>query len=322
MGSEVIEKRRSLLETLATKFELEPAKFLQVVKATVFDARATEEELIAFLAICNKYDLDPMRKEIYAFRQGDKIQPIVGIDGWASIVNRHPQFDGCEFEYGEKDGKLVSTTCVIYRKDRTRPTKVTEYVAECRRNTPPWNTMERRMMRHRSYIQGIRLAFGISGIMDPDEFEQMVETQVRVMPKQKPTLATLTEQIKSERVPEAEVQVPPAPAAAPAPVSVPGVIPPRRRKKEAPVAAQDEEVVFDESGEQVPASDAPEAPAVPAPADPKALLVEVNQLRSMVEHAVFLTVLKEVGGDTKMLSYGLGVDSLKNLRDALLKAIG
>lgn len=184
---------------------MDPAKFLQVVKSTIFDSRATEEELIAFLLVCNRYNLDPFRKEIYAFRQGDKIQPIVGIDGWYGVVNERPEFDGLEYEVEhDKDGNLVSITCKMYRKDRARPMGAPEYLKECKRNTPAWNNMPHRMLRHRAYIQTARTAFGISGIMDPDEFEQMVETQARVIPS-KPipsSLAELTKQMKPEPIAE------------------------------------------------------------------------------------------------------------------------
>jgi len=78
--------RRSLLTTLANRYELEPKKLLETLKATVFENRATEAEMIAFLTVAKNYDLDPFRNEIYAFRkQGGGIQPLVGIDGWLSV---------------------------------------------------------------------------------------------------------------------------------------------------------------------------------------------------------------------------------------------
>lgn len=177
-------KRPLLLTALADKYQIEPRKFLETIKATIFDNKGTEEELIAFLTVAHRYDLDPFRKEIYAFRKGDTggVQPIVGIDGWATIANREPAYDGVEFEDQIEAGVVTAVTCRVYRKDRSRPTSVTEYLRECKRNTPPWNQMPGRMLRHRSYIQGVRLAFGISGIMDPEDAERMVDAEVRVIP--------------------------------------------------------------------------------------------------------------------------------------------
>ena len=51
---------------------------------------------------------------------------------------------------------------------------MTEYLAECYRNTDPWK-MPHRMLRHKAAIQGIRYAFGFAGIMEPDEAEGIVE---------------------------------------------------------------------------------------------------------------------------------------------------
>ena len=95
---------------------------------------------------------------------------MVGVDGWARIINDHPQFDGMEFD---QDGE--SCTCAIYRKDRSRPTRVTEFLAECKRDTAPWKSHPRRMMRHKAMIQAARLAFGYGGIYDQDEAERIVE---------------------------------------------------------------------------------------------------------------------------------------------------
>lgn len=87
-------------------------------------------------------------------------------------MNEHPQFDGIEFD--QDDGKC---TCIIYRKDRSRAIKVTEWMDECRRDTGPWKSHGRRMLRHKAMIQCARLAFGFGGIYDQDEAERIVEAQ-------------------------------------------------------------------------------------------------------------------------------------------------
>jgi hypothetical protein len=97
---------------------------------------------------------------------------VVGVDGWARIINEHPQFDGMDFNEAE-DGAWIE--CVIHRKDREHPTKVKEWMAECKRNTQPWNSHPRRMLRHKALIQCARIAFGFGGIYDQDEAERIVE---------------------------------------------------------------------------------------------------------------------------------------------------
>jgi hypothetical protein len=132
--------------------------------------------MTALLIVAQQHGLNPWTKEIYAFpdRQNG-IVPVVGVDGWARIINTHPQFDGMDFQQDEE-----SCTCVIYRKDRSHPIKVTEWMAECRRpNVGPWQSHPRRMLRHKAMIQCARLAFGFGGIYDEDEAQRIVEGEAR-----------------------------------------------------------------------------------------------------------------------------------------------
>jgi RecT family len=158
----------SALALMAGRFSVDPAKLFSTLKSTVFKG-ATDDELLALVVVSNEYGLNPLLKEIYAFPgKGGGIVPVVSIDGWLRMMNDHPQFDGLDYEWQHDGDKLVACTSVIYRKDRSKPVRVTEYLAECRRNTDPWK-MEHRMLRHKATIQGARVAFGFSGISDEDE---------------------------------------------------------------------------------------------------------------------------------------------------------
>jgi hypothetical protein len=130
------------------------------------------------LIVAKEYNLNPLTKEIYAFSgRGGGIVPIVSIDGWVNLVNSHRACDGFEFEMEHDDsGKLVSCTCRMFRKDRTHPVAVTEYL-ECIRGTEPWK-MQHRMLRHKAMIQAARYAFGFSGIYDEDEGEKIANAGV------------------------------------------------------------------------------------------------------------------------------------------------
>ena len=162
---------------MAAKFNADPAKLLDTLKATVFSAARNNEELQALVIVSNQYGLNPLTKEIYAFpAKGGGIVPVVSIDGWANLANSHPAMDGVDFEWEHSDGKLISCTAIIYRKDRTHPVKVTEYLSECKRATDPWK-MEHRMLRHKAFCQCVRIAFGFSGIYDEDEAERITATR-------------------------------------------------------------------------------------------------------------------------------------------------
>ena len=169
---------RSVTVDMAHRFGMEPGNFEKVLRATVVPANCSPEQFAAFLLVAKQYSLNPITREIYAFpAKGGGIQPIVGIDGWIRIINDHEAMNGMEFRdrFDDEDPKVPDAiTCLIYRKDREHPTVVTEYMAECYRDTDPWKKWPARMLRHKAAIQCARYAFGFSGIIDPDEYERGV----------------------------------------------------------------------------------------------------------------------------------------------------
>lgn len=175
-----------IIVTFGSKYDMDADKVLGILRNTVLipvknDPPATNEEVAAFLVVCNAYELNPFIKEIYGFRSKGKMLTVVSIDGWISLANRHPQMNGVEFEESfNEDESIFAITCKIHRKDRALPTVVTEYFSECnrpkRQDLPdgPWQTHPIRMLRHKTFIQCSRIAFGFAGVMDEDEAERIV----------------------------------------------------------------------------------------------------------------------------------------------------
>lgn len=161
-------QRASILAKMAERFSVEPNKLLDTLKATAFKGQVSNEQMISLLIVADQYGLNPFTREVFAFPDKGGIVPVVSVDGWARIINSHPQFDGIEF-----DSTDDAVTCTIYRKDRAHPIRVTEYISECRRDTGPWKSHPRRMLRHKATIQCARLAFGFAGIYDEDEAERI-----------------------------------------------------------------------------------------------------------------------------------------------------
>jgi phage recombination protein Bet len=157
---------------LAERFALGNAsEATEILKATAFKGPATDAQMTALCVVAQQYGLNPFTRELYAFPdRNNGIVPVVGVDGWSRIINDNPQFDGMDFKQDEE-----SCTCTIYRKDRTHPIVVTEYMTECKRDVAPWKTHPRRMLRHKAMIQCARLAFGFAGIYDQDEAERIAE---------------------------------------------------------------------------------------------------------------------------------------------------
>lgn len=166
------QKPRNALEAMAARLKISAAGLKSTLMNTVFAECKTEEQFMALIVVSNEFGLNPLTKEIYAFpAKGGGIVPMVSVDGWIRLMNEHPAFDGIEFNYhDDAKGDTQAVEAIIYRKDRTRPVKVIEYMAECKGNTIPWQKSPRRMLRHRALIQGVRVAFGFSGIAaDGDE---------------------------------------------------------------------------------------------------------------------------------------------------------
>lgn len=192
--TDTVPQRASPLTALATRFQIEPAKLLEVLRGTVIKPdkngrAASNEEVAAFCIVADQYKLNPFTREIHAFTSGDKgVVPIVGIDGWTHIVNQSDGFNGCEFDEVQDDkGAPVSITCKMYVKGREHPVCATERFAECKRGTIPWNTMPWRMLRHKAYMQAARYAFGLSGIYDEDEARDIVSRPTSREPIAEPT---------------------------------------------------------------------------------------------------------------------------------------
>jgi phage recombination protein Bet len=171
-------ERVSLLATFANRYGLEANNMMRTLRATVLrpssgGAEPSNEQVAAFMIVANQHSLNPFTKEVHGFvdKRGG-IVPIVGVDGWAKLANQHPQFDGMDFEQNDE-----SCTCKIYRKDRTHPIVVTEYLSECKQGSPAWSSHPKRMLRHRAMVQAMRLAFSFAGVYDPDEGEAVLAAQ-------------------------------------------------------------------------------------------------------------------------------------------------
>jgi phage recombination protein Bet len=231
----------SLVHKFAAKFGIESEKLLATLKATAFKQRDNDEpisneQMAALLIVADQYGLNPFTKEIFAF--SDKragIIPVVSVDGWARIINENPAFDGVEFRQAEAMTEPVGgrpcpdwIECVIYRKDRSHPIVVREYLDECYRKPfggtsktgkeytvdGPWQTHTKRFLRHKSLIQCARIAFGFAGIYDEDEAHRIIEGTAARMAEpaalaEQPPAQTGTDKLKAIARAAPTMKVPP-----------------------------------------------------------------------------------------------------------------
>lgn len=209
----------SLIVKFASKYGVDADKLMSTLKATAFktkkgDPEVSNEQMMALLIVADQYHLNPFTKELFAFPDKKAgIIPVVSVDGWSRIINEHPAFDGLEFvmstdilNHAEHKDCPAWIETVIYRKDRSHPIRVKEYLDEVYREPyksadgyvvpGPWQTHTKRFLRHKSLIQCSRIAFGFAGIYDQDEAERILETDTRIVATQPLQGATRGEQAK------------------------------------------------------------------------------------------------------------------------------
>lgn len=261
---------------LAERYGMLPQELDSTLRNTVFKAARSNDEFLALCFVAKQYQLNPLLKEIYAFPQkGGGIVPLVGVDGYVSMMHRQPSFDGMEFRYAdnlvavEKDGRPAPewVECIIYRSDQSRPTIVREYLDECFRPTESWRSHPRRMLRHKALCQGARLAFGFSGVYaDADEAEPVtvqatvqevrdvnaaIDQALEAQPKPAPKPAPKPQPAKQDKpAPFKLKETPSAPAPQPAPAPEPEPVQPEPVQGPAPVedsraSADIDEAYFD-----------------------------------------------------------------------------
>jgi phage recombination protein Bet len=191
-ATEVTSHNASLMARVARRFGVEPEKMNSALKQTAFKQKARDgqssevsnEQMLMLMVVADQYKLNPFTREIYAFPSENGIVPIVSVDGWIRIINERQELKSISFEAAPSGTEDPWITCTIERHDRSKPVAITEYLSECSRDTKPWNSHPRRMLRHKALIQCARVAFGFGGIFDPDEGERIVsviEQPERVM---------------------------------------------------------------------------------------------------------------------------------------------
>lgn len=214
-----ITPKQNAIQALAARLKVDEKELQKTLKSTVLKAKVgndyrepTDAEFMMLAIVANTYGLNPILKELYAFpNKTGGIVPIVSVDGWISLVNRNKDFDGVELiENKNETDKLVSVTAKFYLKSKSHPVIVTEYLSECRRNNDTWSTWPVRMLRHKAYIQGARLAFGFSGIYDEDEAQRIIDSEATEITKDREMPKMINEKTEPEKPKETPKQ-PPAP---------------------------------------------------------------------------------------------------------------
>ena len=117
--------------------------------------------ILVLLRSVQTLHLDPLNEEIGFTQYEDRgWQTFISIEGCSKLLNGHEQFNGLVFTQAETqiEGVPEWIECSIYRKDRILPITIREHYLEVKGDSPIWQKMPRRMLRHRALQQCVRLA--------------------------------------------------------------------------------------------------------------------------------------------------------------------
>jgi len=178
---------------------------LEVMKRTIAKG-ASDDEFVIFIALAERYQLDPFAKEIFCIknerRPDDPAQIMTSRDGYLAIANRTKSYDGLQsdviregdsFErtpeggvahgYAQTGrGKVVGAYALVYRKDRGRPTyffapwnEYGEPNVKPRQNHAekysPWFNYPSAMILKVAEAMALKRAFSISGLVGEEELD-------------------------------------------------------------------------------------------------------------------------------------------------------
>ena len=192
-STEVAERKPGILS--AARSEFDKAQ-VQAIRASVAKD-CNDAELVMFLEVCARYQLDPFTKQVFAAKmKGDKgpVSIIVSRDGLLAHAHRQPDFvkmdgdvvwsnDGFETSMinGERSivhtvknpaerGHIIGAWAMVERRDHG----ITYFYAplgEYKRNTPIWNSHPSAMTLKVAESYALRKAYSISGVVGEAEVE-------------------------------------------------------------------------------------------------------------------------------------------------------
>ena len=167
---------------------------------------ATDDEFKVFMYLCQAYNLDPLKKEIYFIKYGGKSTIITSRDGYLKIANLHEHFDGIESDvvylgdvltkrddgslhiaYGPEHlsfdkSKLTGAFCNVFRKDRQKATAVFVSIKDYyKREAPIWQQYTNAMILKVAEAMALKRAFAISGLVTKEEIEDKDSIDVEVV---------------------------------------------------------------------------------------------------------------------------------------------
>lgn len=227
-------------------------------------AHATDQEILFFMAMCQRHGLDPFIREAYLIKHENRKQGgyypasiVISKDAYLKRAYAHPDFDGMAWAYGPegKNGVPIWVECHVFLKSKKYPFISRVYFNEYNQNRALWLEKPFTMIRKVAQMQALRDAF-------PQELSQLyVAEELGAQERDSDRIAM---PIEVGAIPEA-MALPPAPA----PVAVQETVPePEGKNLWAQERAKFEAKNGTKPAQPDPVEIIPEIVPEPVPADP------------------------------------------------------
>lgn len=173
---------------------------MAVIESQFFPHGATKAEQAYCFSVARELCLNPITKEIFFINRrqkiGDKwvnkVEPMVGRDGFLAIAHRSSQLAGIESTTAIREVPQLENSqwklkpqlvaeCSVWRKDSSKPFTVqvayNEYCQKTADGTPTrfWAEKPETMLKKVAESQALRKAFNIHGVYSPEELGAGIE---------------------------------------------------------------------------------------------------------------------------------------------------
>jgi len=197
MALVLAEKRQEIRVAAHLSPEDWPDERIKVIANIVAPKETTQQELAAFLGVCDRYKLDPIVGEIWLVWEKKKGKHLImtGRDSYLAIADRHPDYEGFihgtvregdGFEIiregaevtvnhilGTDRGQRISAYCICYRKGR-KPVLISRDWSSYKylQGKTNWLNAPDTMLETRTITEAHRLQFRIPGLYTPEEIPE------------------------------------------------------------------------------------------------------------------------------------------------------
>ena len=120
--SGIDQPRRKLIERMAATAGLEPAAFYSAIQSSCGCEGATKESFAVLLMAAEKYQLNPMLRQLFLMKTKKGIEVVIPVDGWIPLLVAHQDYLAHEvvmtWEGEQFKSKPVAATCRIWTRNR------------------------------------------------------------------------------------------------------------------------------------------------------------------------------------------------------------